>query len=123
MSLQQAESVSSELYPYSFASNCTLRSSDFEEKSTDFLVDFGFGLGLTGSFWEQLLGRCDGTVFFGGGVVGRESLRACKSSLFSNSVKTSKALLAVILLPGLFSQHDSMTLIHDREGFNVLSIS
>ena len=86
------------------------------------MVDFGFGLGLTGSFWEQLLGRCDGTVFYGGGVVGRESLHACKSSLFSNSVKTSKALLAVILFSGLFSQQNSMTIIHDGEGFNVLSI-
>ena len=78
---------------------------------------------MTGGFWEQPLGRRpDSTVFFGGGVGGRESLRKRTSPLFFSTFKTAKASLAVILLPGLFSQQDSMTLIHDGEGFDVLSI-
>ena len=63
--------------------------------------------------------RSDGTVFFGGGVGGRESLRECTSPLPFSSFKAS---LAVILLPGLFSQQDSMTVVHNGEGCDVFSI-
>ena len=78
---------------------------------------------MTGGFWEQLLGRRpDSTVFFGGGVGGRESLRERTSPLFFSTFKTAKASLAVILLPGLFSQQDSMTVVHNGEGCDVFSI-